>query len=96
VLTINERLQDFNENAFRAALLDWVAASNQPLTEPTNEWFVRVQRVLNPDAPVVSSDMLRYDIPREVDRLEGIVKGLLEVSVAPVPASLPFGLHPFV
>ena len=62
----------------RAALLDWVACSNQPVSEVENPWFRRVLAVLHHDVLQVSIEMMRFNILHEVARVEGEIFGALE------------------
>ncbi|KAJ3304341.1 hypothetical protein HDU93_006370, partial [Gonapodya sp. JEL0774] len=67
----------FDAALFRDAMLDWVATSDQPLTEPSNEWFLRLLRTVNPDLPSLSADMIRLDARLELQRLEAVINNFL-------------------
>ena len=60
-------------------LVDWVACSNQPLSKVESEWFRRVTQVLHPKPPNISASMLAFDIPREVEQVEGLIVRILKV-----------------
>ncbi|KAJ3339194.1 hypothetical protein HDU93_008487 [Gonapodya sp. JEL0774] len=68
----------FKDDAYRAAVLNWVVASDQPLSEPSNWWFLQMMAVACPEAPRISADMIRGDILDKMERLDGILYKLLE------------------
>ncbi|KXS10271.1 hypothetical protein M427DRAFT_37545 [Gonapodya prolifera JEL478] len=69
MLTDMKRKQEspsFDEALFWDSMLDWVAVLDQPLTEPSNKWFLRLLHTDNPDLPQLSLDMLSLDARREL------------------------------
>ncbi|KXS10987.1 hypothetical protein M427DRAFT_36445 [Gonapodya prolifera JEL478] len=71
-------VQVFDEETYQAFMLNWIVAANQPLTEPTNRWFLRMICTANPEVPQISGDMIKADIPQEMECLQGRIQGLLE------------------
>jgi hypothetical protein len=61
-------------------MLDWIVCSDQLLSEPDSPWFRRLVAILNPDVQTITTNMMNFDLPREVERVEPRIVKLLEVS----------------
>ncbi|KXS17301.1 hypothetical protein M427DRAFT_30452 [Gonapodya prolifera JEL478] len=74
-----KRNKSVDVDRLQAALLNWVACSNQPISKVESPWFWQVLAVLHHNPPEIGIEMIRFDIPQEMARVEGVISELLKL-----------------
>jgi len=72
----------FDENLYVASVMDWIVMVDQPFTAPESPWFRQIIRVCNPEAPLISDDMIRAWLLKELEECVQVAKPLLHVSIS--------------